>query len=243
MKKIVLLTSAALAAFAAPAHAALVTTASLFAAQPAVGSTTTVIGLQGLPALSQGTVNGSGYTITLTGTPADQGIVQGDLANRGAVPSAGISGGQETFLVSDFGSAQTTDILQSGKYFSTGGAGSSIRITFATPQTSLALLWGSVDASNQIAFSNGDVLTGATVQGLAAGFVANGFQGPGGSAYVSTTSSSTFTTVTLSSGVVSFEATAVVGSNTPFVTAVPEPMSIALVGMGLLGLGMVRRRA
>ena len=244
MKKIALLAGVALAALAAPAHAALVTSASLFTVLPAAGSTTTVIGLQGLAAPSQGTVNGAGYTITFN-TPADQGVVQFDLANRHAVPSAGISGGQETFLVGDFGSAQTTNIAQSGKYFSTDGAGSSITITFAAPQTSLALLWGSIDASNQIAFNNAsnDVLTGATIQGLAAGFVSNGFQGPGGSAYVSTTSFSTFTTVTLSSGVVSFEATGLVGSNTPFVTTVPEPMSIALVGMGLLGLGMVRRRA
>ena len=244
MKKIVLLASATLAALVAPAHAALVTTASLFTAQPAAGATTTVISLQGLAAPSQGTVNGTGYTISFN-TPADQGVVQGDLANRDAVPSAGISGGQETYLVGDFGSAQTTNIAQSGKYLSTGGAGSTIRITFAAPQTSLALLWGSIDASNQIAFNNAtnDVLTGATVQALAAGFVSNGFQGPGGSAYVSTTSSSTFTTVTLSSGVISFEATALVGSNTPFNTNVPEPMSIALMGMGLLGLGMVRRRA
>ncbi|TPG53434.1 PEP-CTERM sorting domain-containing protein [Roseomonas nepalensis] len=83
-------------------------------------------------------------------------------------------------------------------------------------------------------------MTGAAVQGLAAGFVGNGFQGPGGSAYVSVLSDTPFTSVSLKSGVVSFEAAGVIGSTRPI--SVPEPASAALFGAGLLGLGLVRRR-
>ena len=45
----------------------------------------------------------------------------------------------------------------------------------------------------------------AAVQAAAAGFVTNGFQGPGGSAYVVVNTSTPFTTVTATSNVVSFE--------------------------------------
>ena len=86
-----------------------------------------------------------------------------------------------------------------------------------------------------------DTLSGAQLQAVP-GFAGNGNQGFGGSAYVSLTDTP-FTTVTLSSGVVSFEVAGVAGSNVPF--NVPEPMSLALLGSGLAAMGLVqyRRRA
>lgn len=232
-----LLAGIALVGLSANADAALITQASLFTPLPMPGIQTT-IGLQGAATPSQATIFGAGYTISFS-TDASQGVVQG-ASGVHAIPVAGVSHGKPTYLTGDYGSSQTVGAGASGNYFSTGLG--SITITFAAPQTSLALLWGSIDFSNAITFNNasGDTLTGAMVQSLAAGFVGNGFQGAGGSAYVTTVSDTPFTTATLSSGVISFESAGYIASAAP--VRVPEPASIAVFGMGLLGMGLIRRR-
>lgn len=238
--KLSLLTGAAFAILASSAHASLITTASLFSQQAAIGTMTTVVDLNGVATPSQSTVIRSEYTITFN-TPSDEGVVQGTLAGRHAIPVSGVSGTQPTYLTGGFGSAQTTSTSAAGTYLSTGGAGTSIVVTFTTPQTSLTLLWGSIDAGNSISFNDTarDVLTGAAVQTLAAGFMGNGFQGPGGSAYVFTTTDTSFTSVTFTSDVIAFEATALAAVNQSF--AVPEPTSSALLSTALIGVGVVRR--
>ncbi len=201
---------------------------------------TTVVDLDGVITPSQSTVIRPEYIITFN-TPSDEGVVQGTLAGRHAIPVSGVSGAQPTYLTGGFGSTQTTSAAAAGSYLSSGGAGTSIVVTFTTPQTSLTLLWGSIDAGNRISFNNTarDVLTGAAVQTLAAGFMGNGFQGPGGSAYVFTTTDTSFTSVTFTSDVIAFEATALAAVNRS--SAVPEPTSFALLSAVLVSFGMVRR--
>ncbi len=184
---------------------------------------------------------GAGYMIGFN-TSVDQGIVQGTLADRHAIPVAGSQNGSRAYLANSLGSTLMQDADAAGRYLSTGEAGSTIILTFAAPQTSLALLWGSIDTGNSISFNNqaADVLTGSTVQGLADGFVGDGFQGMGGSAYVNITTDTAFTAVALSSNLISFEATGLIASALP--VTVPEPMSVALLGVGLASMGMARQR-
>lgn len=234
-----LLSGVALCAFASVANATPIVTASLFTPVAPSGSTLTPIVLNGvgIATPSQTTISGNGYTISFTGEASTQGVVNGTLANTHAVPVAGVMNGNATYLTGDYNSALTSNVANSGNYLSSGNTGT-IRISFTTAQTSLALLWGSIDSSNLLTFSNGDTVTGTQVQLAAANFASNGFQGPGGSAYVSITDSP-FTSVTLSSTNIAFEANGIAGSNAPF--NVPEPISLSLLGMSLAGLGLVRQ--
>ena len=236
----ILLTGVALVAMASVAQAAPITNfqESLTSPIPPTGSVLVPITL---PTVGNTAFAGTGFSIAFN-TASNNGVVQGTLANVHAVPVAGVSGSSPTYLTDGFGSATTTNINASGNYLSTGGAGATITITFTAPQTSLALLWGSIDASNLLTLSGGsivgsDTLTGTQLQSIS-GFAGNGFQGPNGSAYVSLTDTA-FTTVTLSSGVPSFESAGIAASTTPF--NVPEPISLAIFGASLAGLGVARK--
>ena len=242
-----LLAGASLFAMASAAYAGPLTfTESLTSASPLPGSVTTPIILNGVGIIppSQTTITTPSYTVSFT-EPVSQGVVNGTFVNLHAVPVGGVSATLGTeYLSGDFGSALTPNVARSGNYFSTDAGANKITITFAAPQTSLAFLAGSIDTQNLITLSGGsvvgsDTLTGTQLQAVP-GFSGNGAQGFGGSAYVTITDATPFTTVTLSSGVISFEVAGLAGSNTPF--AVPEPMSLALLGSGLAVMGVVRRR-
>jgi hypothetical protein len=216
-------------------------TANLFA--PDVGAAPVVIDLTGITTPSQSPLTGTGYSIAFSpGFSPDEGVVQGALSGSHAVPVAGVSGGQPEYLTGGFGSALTTNISASGNYLSTGLG--TITITFTNPQDSLALLWGSIDTGNSLTLNDTDNLTvtGAEVQTAARGFVSNGYQGPGGSAYVIIDTDTPFTTASFTSNVVSFEFANIAASTEPF-TPVPEPSSVALIVIGTgIGLVGVRRR-
>jgi hypothetical protein len=212
-----------------------------------VAGTATVIELQGISTPSQTTIDTAGYTITFSSMQAGEGVVQNSVPNLAAVPVAGASGGSPEYLTGNYGSALTSSIGSSGNYLSTGGG--TITITFKTAQTAFALLWGSIDGTgtnmNRVTVENGSTVVG-TVTGadaasaLGNGFEPNGGQGTGGSGYITINSGTAFTTLVFTSMQPSFEFTGIVGSTDPIGT--PEPMSLAMLGTGLLGLGAVLRR-
>jgi hypothetical protein len=218
-------------------------TASLFSPMGPTGTTPIAIDLTGITAPSQSTLTTPDYTVTFSaGFPTDQGIVQGTDSGVHAVPVAGETAGLAAEYMTDgFGSPLTTNIASSGNYFSTG-ANNTITITFTKPQKSLALLWGSIDTGNSLTLSDGFTATGTAIQAAATGFVSNGFQGPGGSAYVVIDSATSFTTVTATSSVVSFEFAGVAAATSPF-GSVPEPATVVLFGTGLgIAATLLRRR-
>lgn len=219
-------------------------TASLFSPLAPVGTTTVESNLTGITPASQNTLTTAAYTITFGGTGSAQGVVNGSLVDGHAVPVAGVTGGAPEYLTGNFGSSLTTNIAASGNYFSTGLG--TITITFTSPQTSFALLWGSIDTGNSLRFNDAGnfVVSGTAVQAAAAGFISNGFQGPGGSAWVEINTDTPFTTVTASSTVPSFEFAAIAASTSPFNPdpPAPEPVSTALMGSGILLLAVYRLR-
>ncbi len=230
-------TALLLAASAGIANASTIT-ASLFS--PDAGFGPVFITLAGITPVSQTSFSGPGYAVSFNVAlgQSGQGVVQGAVGGRYAIPVAGVTGGDQEYLTGDYGSTLTTDAAKSGNYFSTGTG--TITIDFNQQETWLALLWGSIDNENLLTFKNGDstvfTVSGTAVQDAAAGFVGNGFQGPGGSAYVLINTGTPFTSVVASSGVVSFEFGGVVGS------AVPEPSSFwCLFGLGI-GMVALRRR-
>jgi hypothetical protein len=213
----------------------------MFAASPIfadslVGSTTVPFSPGGVvtnidvssvtPVPSQTTpILGTGYEVTLTGGDPNSGVVTGSKSGYYAVPIINSSGDPWV-----------------GNYFSTGTLGSTITIHFATPQTGLALLWGSVDAYNTITLDDGASFTGADV-GTAAGIPANGYQGFGGSAYVAINAApgNTFQNVTFTSSEYSFEFAGVQGSTQDY--QVPDGgVTLMLLGGALVGLETLRRR-
>lgn len=108
------------------------------------------------------------------------------------------------------------------------------------------LLWGSVDDYNTLSFYDGNTLlfnfTGLDVDGMA-----NGNQGAAGTFYVNINSDTAFDRVVASSTGYAFEFDNVALAENPIppqetFAAVPEPGTLALLGLGLLAGITTRRR-
>jgi hypothetical protein len=227
---------------AAPARATVIQ-ASLYSMIAPSGAILVAIAA---PAVGVTSVNTAGYGIS-TSTASGQGVVQGSANGTNAAPVAGVIGGSTLeYLTAGYGSALTTILANSGNYFSTGLSGGNpagtITFTFATAQSAFALLWGSIDASNKITFSNGTTSTTVFGQDIlnAVPGLTQASQTAGGSAYVAISGIGSFTSVLFSSGVTSFEFAGAVASDRAFV--VPEPIGMTVLGVALAGLGVFRRK-
>ncbi len=216
--------------------------ASLYSPLAPSGTTPTAINLVGITTPSRSNITGAGYSVAFS-VGSGQGVVKGNSAGLHAVPVAGVSGSTPEYLTGNYGSGLTTSIASSGNYFSTGIG--TITFTFTTPQTSIAVLWGSIDAGNSLTFNDAShyKVTGTLVQSVAAGFISNGFQGAGGSAYVVVNTTTPFTTISASSTVPSFEFAALAASTAAFTTS-PEPATLLLIAVGtaMIAFGAHRRR-
>lgn len=195
------------------------------------------------------TGSANAFVVTLTAGPMDPQYFEPEAAGQNGFTLEGItwtlgSGTAHTdkgTTTSDaaplgMGSSTTTGTTYMGVQ-----ANSSEVATWATPQTSLTLYWGSIDGDvagtpsagniNQVSIQVGtEVLTGKQLIGMGSPSVlGEGEQGlPADNQLVRITGLEPFTTVTFSTSGNAFEFS---------VAAIPEPSTWAMMVLGFAGLG------
>ena len=184
---------------------------------------------------------GAAVTVTLTPGPMDPQYFAGEAAHQNGFTIDGVtwslvSGVAETekgSLTNVFAAplGMGTNPLTGTTYMSVEGGGTEMA-TWNTPQTSLALYWGSIDGDgniNSLSISMGAyTLTGVELATMF-GADGNGNQvSPLGNQLVRITGLDPFTTATFSSTANAFEFS---------LASVPEPSTWAMMALGFAGLG------
>jgi hypothetical protein len=130
-------------------------------------------------------------------------------------------------------------------YFEAGGTNGVVTATWSTPQTSLVMLWGTVDSETgrNVLLSNGTTITGATILAdcgtTACGDGFGNLKSGAYDVYLDITGLGSFTSATFSDSAASaFEFDLAVPTTTPLPAALP----LFAGGLGLMGLLVGRRR-